>query len=75
MIVGGMPKLNGKYCLTALDVIYPEDYEKSPHAVRAITQRFTSGLETLIREAPEQYFWVHRRWKHQPQARKSKKAA
>jgi len=75
MIVGGMPRLNGKYCLTALDVIYPEDYEKSPDAVRAITQRFTSCLEMLIREAPEQYFWVHRRWKHQPQVRKSKKAA
>jgi KDO2-lipid IV(A) lauroyltransferase len=75
MVIGGMPRLDGQYCLTALDVIYPEDYDKSPDAVRAITQRFTSCLETLIREAPEQYFWVHRRWKHQPQVRKRKQAA
>jgi KDO2-lipid IV(A) lauroyltransferase len=24
---------------------------------------------------PEQYFWLHRRWKHQPKARKAKEAA
>ena len=24
------------------------------------------GLERAIRRAPEQYFWVHRRWKSQP---------
>jgi KDO2-lipid IV(A) lauroyltransferase len=47
-------------------LIDPADYEKSPDAVRAITQRFTSDLERLIRLAPEQYFWLHRRWKHQP---------
>ncbi len=31
--------------------------------VDALTQQFTSALEELIRKAPEQYFWVHRRWK------------
>ena len=33
------------------------------------------ALETLVRKAPEQYFWVHRRWKHQPQPARRKKAA
>jgi KDO2-lipid IV(A) lauroyltransferase len=36
----------------------------------AITQRFTSALERAVRRHPEQYFWLHRRWKHQPKARK-----
>ena len=31
--------------------------------VKEITQRFTAALERSIRRAPEQYFWVHRRWK------------
>jgi Kdo2-lipid IVA lauroyltransferase/acyltransferase len=31
--------------------------------VREITERFTKALERSIRRAPEQYFWVHRRWK------------
>jgi KDO2-lipid IV(A) lauroyltransferase len=75
MVVIGTPKLDSTYHLWPVDIIYPEDYEKSPDAVKAITQRFTSGLERLVREAPEQYFWVHRRWKHAPQERKRKKAA
>jgi len=56
-------------------VIFPEDYDGKPDATRAITQRFTAALERLVRLAPEQYFWLHRRWKHQPQVRKGKKAA
>ncbi len=76
MIVCGTPHVDGKYHIWPIDIIYPEDYEKSPDAVRAITQRFTTGLETMIRAVPEQYFWVHRRWKHAPPVRrKSKQAA
>ncbi len=44
--------------------------------IREITQRFTSALERAVRRAPEQYFWVHRRWKSEPrQKTKLKKAA
>jgi len=75
MIVVGTPKLDGKYQIWPADFIFPEDYDKSPDAVRAITQRFTAGLESLIRHAPDQYFWVHRRWKHSPPVRGKKKAA
>ena len=75
MIVVGTPRLDDQYHVWPIDVIFPEDYDKSPDAVRAITQRFTTGLETLIRKAPEQYFWLHRRWKHAPPVRKAKNAA
>jgi KDO2-lipid IV(A) lauroyltransferase len=34
--------------------------------IREITQRFTTALEQSVRRAPEQYFWVHRRWKSEP---------
>lgn len=71
----GAPKLQGRYQVIAADVIQPEDYEDAAGGIRAITQRFTTDLESLIRMAPEQYFWVHRRWKHQPQERKKKQAA
>jgi KDO2-lipid IV(A) lauroyltransferase len=55
-----------RYQLLIEDIILPEEYESQPGAVPAITQRFTSALERLVRQAPEQYFWLHRRWKHQP---------
>jgi KDO2-lipid IV(A) lauroyltransferase len=57
------------------DVIDPRDYADRPDAVRAITERCTAALERLIRRHPEQYFWLHRRWKSQPAVRKAKAAA
>src|SRR5262249_39557242 len=46
-----------------------------PAAVKEMTQRFTTALERIVRAAPEQYFWLHRRWKHQPKAKKGRQAA
>jgi KDO2-lipid IV(A) lauroyltransferase len=64
-----------RYQLTAVDHIRPEEYDgRRPDAVKAMTQRFTAALEQVVREAPEQYFWLHRRWKHQPRAKKAKGA-
>jgi len=31
-----------------------------------ITQKITSALENVIRKHPEQYFWMHRRWRARP---------
>jgi Kdo2-lipid IVA lauroyltransferase/acyltransferase len=50
------------------DVIDPRLLTTSD-PVREITQRYTMALERAIRRAPEQYFWVHRRWKSEPKRR------
>ena len=55
-----------RYRLYLEDVIDPRDYAGNPQAARAITERFTRALERMIRRHPEQYLWLHRRWKHQP---------
>ncbi len=34
--------------------------------VRANTQNFGYAMEKMIRKYPEQWFWVHRRWKTRP---------
>jgi KDO2-lipid IV(A) lauroyltransferase len=68
-----MPGLESVYYVVEVeDVIDPRDYSNRPDAVQAITQRYTVALERLIRRHPEQYFWLHRRWKHQPAARRVK---
>jgi KDO2-lipid IV(A) lauroyltransferase len=66
---------NWRYEGSAADIIFPEEYKDRPDAVPALTQRFTAALERAIRRHPEQYFWLHRRWKHQPKPRKTRKAA
>jgi len=77
MLVIGVPRLGdpGRYHVTVADCIDPGDYEGRPDAVKAITERYTTALERVVRLAPEQYFWLHRRWKHQPQARKGRRVA
>ncbi len=37
-------------------------------AVRELTAHHAARLEAAVRRAPEQYFWVHRRWKTRPPA-------
>ncbi|OYW21317.1 MAG: hypothetical protein B7Z55_05905 [Planctomycetales bacterium 12-60-4] len=59
-----------RFQVDAEDVIDPRSIT-SANPVGAITQRFTSALERLICRAPEQYFWVHRRWKSEPRVRRS----
>jgi Kdo2-lipid IVA lauroyltransferase/acyltransferase len=77
LVVVGTAKVGGplQYAVLVEEVIYPEEYDGQPDAIRKITQRFTSALERLVRRYPEQYFWLHRRWKHQPVVRARKKAA
>lgn len=50
-------------------VIDSRDFQ-GPDAIRELTEAYTEALESAIRRAPEQYFWVHRRWKSQPRPRK-----
>ena len=35
-------------------------------AVARLTATFTAHIERQVREHPEQWVWMHRRWKHQP---------
>ena len=39
--------------------------------VVTLTQRYTRVLEEIIRENPEQYFWMHKRWKTRPPGEKN----
>ncbi len=39
-------------------------------SIKAITQWYTSVLEQCIRQDPTQYWWLHRRWKGDPNARR-----
>ena len=77
IVVIGVPRLAEPmyYGVVVEEVIDPREFEGRSDAVPAITQRYTAALERLIRRHPEQYFWFHRRWKHQPVKREKKAKA
>jgi len=60
-----------RYEIRCEEVIDPASLTGTADDVRLLTQQFTSALERLIIQDPTQYLWLHRRWKHQPQARKA----
>jgi Kdo2-lipid IVA lauroyltransferase/acyltransferase len=63
-----------RYEVGCEDVILPEEWTGTAADIRLLTQRFTAALEAVIRRNPEQYLWLHRRWKHQPRPRTKEKA-
>jgi Kdo2-lipid IVA lauroyltransferase/acyltransferase len=77
MVVLGVPRIGTpmKFAIEIEDVIDPRDYGDRRDAVPAITSRFTRAIEDFARRHPEQYFWLHRRWKHQPPLRRLDRGA
>ncbi|MBI5722832.1 MAG: lysophospholipid acyltransferase family protein [Planctomycetes bacterium] len=47
-------------------VIHPHEWADKPDPLRWVTQEWNTAFEQVIRTAPEQYLWLHRRWKHRP---------
>lgn len=68
VVVGYAKRTPGRfdYTLMAMDIIRPESWEAHPHPLFYITARFNRAIEQMVRIAPEQYLWVHRRWKSRP---------
>ncbi len=71
MVVLGVPRIREPmgFAIEVEDVIDPAEYAQLPDGVRRMTERYTAALERMIRRHPEQYFWLHRRWKHEPPVR------
>ncbi|HEY3243938.1 MAG TPA: lysophospholipid acyltransferase family protein [Phycisphaerae bacterium] len=60
-----------RYEVGVTRVIEPDEWREQPDPLRWITQEYTAAIEQFVREAPEQYLWMHRRWKHQPRKKSS----
>jgi Kdo2-lipid IVA lauroyltransferase/acyltransferase len=63
------------YKVGVVDCFDPRDYQDDANGAQRFTADYTEALERAIRRAPEQYFWLHNRWKNQPPARKVRAAA
>jgi Kdo2-lipid IVA lauroyltransferase/acyltransferase len=47
-------------------IIQPDEWQGRDNEVHWITQEYTRAIEEFVRLAPEQYLWIHRRWKSRP---------
>lgn len=63
------------YCIEMSRVLDPRDYDDGPSGALSLTEDFTNLLEQAVRKAPEQYLWLHNRWKHQPKQKGRRAAA
>ena len=65
---GGRPDSTPRfrYRIDVERVIHPEEWDSQDDPLLWITQTFSHAMEAAIRRYPEQYLWVHRRWKHRP---------
>lgn len=56
---------DGRYHLHIRELV-TERTGDTDRDVEAILNEYSRTLESFVRQAPEQYFWQHRRWKRQP---------
>jgi KDO2-lipid IV(A) lauroyltransferase len=56
-------------------VFDPREMSAAERGVAELTQRFTHVIERIVRRNPEQYWWIHRRWKDTRPAQKRAKVA
>ncbi|HWL95311.1 MAG TPA: lysophospholipid acyltransferase family protein [Phycisphaerae bacterium] len=47
-------------------IIRPEEWKNQADPLLWITSEYTRAIEASVRRAPEQYLWIHRRWKTRP---------
>jgi KDO2-lipid IV(A) lauroyltransferase len=53
----------GRHHAVLGEALRPEDFRGHPDPVKALTQAYTAQFETYVRAHPDQWFWLHDRWK------------
>jgi len=64
IFVAPLRKPDGRFAFGLEEVPIPDSGDRNAD-VDQIVANYTGALERWVQRAPEQYFWHHRRWKHQ----------
>lgn len=65
VMIHALRQPDGRYEFVAEEIVVTRSADRE-RDVDEIIVRFSQALERLVRRHPGQYFWQHRRWKHQP---------
>lgn len=63
VVVAACRKDNGQYEGFVSDPISPGEYTSEKAEIARITEEVTRNMELIIHKYPEQYLWMHNRWK------------
>lgn len=67
---------DGRHVLRFEAPLSPIEHRSTTEAIRLNTRAYNEALERLVVRHPEQWYWVHRRWKHEePRVRQRRPAA
>ena len=56
---------DGNHAIQTLPAIEPPP-DREPETIRKATQEYNLIIENQVRQHPEQWIWLHRRWKTRP---------
>jgi KDO2-lipid IV(A) lauroyltransferase len=57
---------DGRHVLRFEEPLAPREHANTNEAIRLNTRAYNRALERLVLRHPEQWYWVHRRWKRVP---------
>lgn len=63
VVVSACRKQNDEFEGFVSDPVWPGKYDSEKAEIFRITQDITRQMEIIIRKYPEQYLWIHNRWK------------
>jgi KDO2-lipid IV(A) lauroyltransferase len=63
IVVANIFRQDGLHHCVLSDPILPDAFRSRPDPVRALTQAYTEKFEECVRAHPDQWFWLHDRWK------------
>lgn len=68
IICGCAGRIGGKYRyhLFTTDIVHPHEWADQDDPVFYVTARYIRAIEQMVLRHPEQYLWMHRRWKSRP---------
>jgi len=55
-----------RYSIEMTDLFTADEYRAQPDPLFYLTARYRRAIETMVRTAPDQYFWMHRVWRSRP---------
>jgi KDO2-lipid IV(A) lauroyltransferase len=74
IVVGCCRRIGNKFYFefSCNRIIFPEEWANKDDPLTWVTAEYTKAIEQFIRQDPTQYWWLHRRWKHQPREKRQK---